>query len=194
MPAKRVLYRREILYVENWRENVLLWLNNHLPRPCYTEAACRRIEQLVFALQNVCDVTVRWRGQRSGRAMLRIPPETATAIDTVVKLIRRYPEWPVLGWDSKGNISFGSDRGPLKRRDEEEAEAAFAVVKLAEVNELTWLRRCLCGTWFFARRKAQKSCSANCRHKLYERTEAFKAKRRRYMRQYYQLQRSGKVK
>jgi hypothetical protein len=105
----------------------------------------------------------------------------------------------MLGWDGRGNagfknVSFGRDFGPMKRADQEEAAAAEAVMSLAEVNELVWLRRCLCGKWFFAVRKAQKSCSANCRHKLYEQTERFKAKRREYMKRYNRLQRSGKVK
>jgi hypothetical protein len=189
MSIKRVLYKRDTLYVENWRENALLWLNGNLPRRYYSGPARRRINQLVEALQQLS------RPNAAGlRGRGRIPNEAFRSIKIVMRLLSRYPSWPTLGWDKEGNLSFGVDFGRLKRAAEEEAEAALAVMSLAEVNELIWLRRCLCGTWFFAHRKTQKSCSANCRHRLYEQTEAFKAKRRRYMKRYYRLQRSGTVK
>jgi hypothetical protein len=189
MSIKRVLYKRSTLYVENWRENALHWLNEDLPRRYYTGPARRRINQLIGALQSL---------SRPNAAFIRgtgkIPKKAFHSISVAMKLISRYPSWPTLGWDKEGNLSFGVDFGRMKRAEEEEAEAALAVMSLAEVNELIWLRRCLCGKWFFARRKTQGSCSANCRHKLYEQTEGFKAKRRKYMRRYYRLQRSGKVK
>jgi len=206
MSTKRVLYKRETLYVGNWRENALLWLNEELPRRYYSKAARRRIEQLIETLQRL----PRLMGHV--RTIKRLPPqgcfkvssiampeETHKSIRIVERLLRRYPSWPMLGWDGRGNlgfenVSFGRDFGQMKRADQEEAAAAEAVMSLAEVNELVWLRQCLCGKWFFAVRKAQKSCSANCRHKLYEQTERFKAKRRKYMKRYYGLQRSGKVK
>jgi len=182
----------------------LLWLNRDLPRRYYSKPACRRIEQLIDALQKLGRLLPYFKTierhppaePTAGftRITLQIPSEALSSIKIVERLIRRYPSWPVFGWDPKKNVTFGQDFGPMKRADQEEAEAALAVMNLAEVNELIWLRRCLCGTWFFARRKAQKSCSANCRHKLYEQTERFKAKRRKYMKRYYALQRSGKVK
>ena len=121
-------------------------------------------------------------------------PSAASAIRFVEKLMRRYPSWPVLGWDKEGNLSFGRLSHHLKRAEQEEAEAALAVMSLAEVNELIWLRRCLCKKWFFACRKTQKSCSSTCRHRLYEQTDRFRANRRKYMKRYYRLKRSGKVK
>jgi hypothetical protein len=201
MSTKRVLYRRDTLYVGNWRENALGWLNGDLPKRYYSSPARRRIERLIDALQTLIQLRRSFktieRGPSNGgftRLTIQMPADAANAIKLVEKLMRRYPSWPVLGWDAAGNLSFGRLSTQLNRAQEEEAEAALAVMSLAEVNELPWLRRCLCTKWFFARRKTQRSCSAKCRHKLYEQTEGFRVRRRKYMRRYYRLKRSGKVK
>lgn len=201
MSSKRVLYRRDTLYVGNWRRNALGWLNGELPKRCYSEPARRRIERLIAVLQTLIELrrsfkTVKRYPSTNGfaRLTLQIPTEAASAIRFVEKLMRRYPSWPVLGWDKEGNLSFGRLSHHLKRAEQEEAEAALAVMSLAEVNELIWLRRCLCKKWFFACRKTQKSCSSTCRHRLYEQTDRFRANRRKYMKRYYRLKRSGKVK
>ena len=51
------------------------------------------------------------------------------------------------------------------------------------------------GKWFFAKRHDQKAHNAICRHKAYEQTDAYKAMRRAYMSNYYNLneQRKGSV-
>ncbi len=201
MSKKRVLYRRDTLYVGNWRENALGWLNLNLPKRYCSEPARRRIERLIDALQTLIQLrpsfkTIERHPSTTGftRLTIKMPREAADAIGIVEKLMRRYPSWPVLGWDGEGNLSFGRLSTQLKRAQEEEAEAALAVMSLAEVNELIWLRRCLCEKWFFASRKNQRSCSAKCRHRLYEQTEGFKSKRRKYMKRYYRLKQSGRVK
>jgi hypothetical protein len=203
MSNKRVLYKRNGLYVGNWRENALHWLNGDLQKRYYSNSARRRIDQLIEALQTLSRLKPSFKEiERASsdttapfsRISIQMSSEARDAIKIVERLISRYPSWPTLGLDKEGNLSFGRLSSRLKRADEEEAEAALAVMSLAEANELIRLRRCLCGRWFFACRKAQRSCSANCRHKLYEQTEGFKAKRRKYMQRYYRLQRSGKVK
>jgi hypothetical protein len=203
MSLKRVLYQRETLRVANWRENALRWQNQDLPKNYCSPLARRRISQLIEALQTLSRKKrffkkVKPRSLATTatfvRIAIRMPREASDAIKTVDRIISRYPSWPTLGWDEEGNPSFGQLSDRLKRADEEEAEAALAVMSLAEVNELIWLRQCLCGRWFFARTKRQKSHTATCRHKLYEQTEKAKAKRRKYMRRYYRLQRLRNVK
>jgi hypothetical protein len=187
MSSNRVLHKWETLYVENWRENLLVWLNWDLPKRYYTRPARDRIEALIAALQ----LLIRHRGPL--RTMLR-RSEVLHSVDMVQRASDRYPSWPVLMWDRNHNLSFGNDFRGMKEARSEEAEAALAAMRLAEVNELIWLRQCLCGRWFFACRKTQKSCSPTCRHKLYEQTDRFKSNRRKYMKRYYRLKRSGKVK
>jgi hypothetical protein len=80
------------------------------------------------------------------------------------------------------------------KRSSEEHIAASDVIELTKGRLLDRVRSCACGKWFFARFSHQRSCSPQCRHKLYESTQAFKVKRRQYMREYYRLKMSGKVK
>jgi len=68
------------------------------------------------------------------------------------------------------------------------------LIRLTSEHLLDRVRRCVCGKWFFAARNQRKSCSPKCRHKLYEQTEEYRRKRRKYMRDYYQRYLSGKVK
>jgi hypothetical protein len=68
------------------------------------------------------------------------------------------------------------------------------LIRLTSEHLLDRIRRCVCGKWFFAARNQRKSCSPKCRHKLYEQTEDYRRKRRKYMRDYYQRYLSGKVK
>ena len=75
-----------------------------------------------------------------------------------------------------------------------ESLAAHSLCEIAYRRELDRLRTCLCGTWFFASRVDQRSCSAACRKSKHQQTDAFKEKRRIYMREYYKLKNSGKVK
>ena len=75
-----------------------------------------------------------------------------------------------------------------------ESLAARALCEIAYQNQLERVRACTCGTWFFAIRGNQISCSPACRKSKHQQTEAFRAKRREYMREYYALKQSGKVK
>jgi hypothetical protein len=191
-----VLYRRETLYVNNWRENLLTWLNGEIPTRYYSRPARRRIEGFITALQTLIRRRLQFRPlstKTPGRLLVQMPKDAFHSIRIVQRVIERYPSWPVLMWDPENNLSFGEDFRGMGAADQEEAEAVHSAMRLAEVNELTSLARCPCGRWFFAIRRTQRSCSSNCRHRLYEQTEQFKAKRRKYMRQYYRLQHSGKV-
>jgi hypothetical protein len=86
------------------------------------------------------------------------------------------------------------DYGLSGGRSHGESLAAHAVIHLAERHLLDRVGRCICGKYFFANFCHQRSCSAVCRHKNYEQTEHFKNARREYMRNYYRLKKSGKVK
>ena len=75
-----------------------------------------------------------------------------------------------------------------------ESLAAHSIVRLHTAGLLDRIRQCVCERWFFARFRNQKSCSAVCRHTAYEKSDDFKRKRREYMRRYYLLKQSRKVK
>jgi hypothetical protein len=95
-------------------------------------------------------------------------------------------------------INYGKewvfDEAVCGRAPAGESVAAHGVIELTKQKLLDRIRCCICGKWFFARFMHQRSCSAKCRHKNYEQSEEFKENRRTYMRNYYRLKTSGKVK
>jgi hypothetical protein len=188
MVTKRELRKRNADRIDNQRYNLLRWLNQELPRRSYSKAARQRIEQLIESLQKYA------RLLKCGK---QDQPAALYASTILVDLIHRYPSRPLLGQDGR-NLVFSREPMTRTRAEEWEAFAADAAMDLAEFDGLSTLRRCQCVKWFFARKKDQKSCSPKCRHKLYEQTEAFKAKRRKYMKKYMKeykpLKASGKVK
>ena len=68
-------------------------------------------------------------------------------------------------------------------------------VQLIEQGAILKIRRCKqCTSWFFAHFSHQEFCKTPCRIAHFAASEKFKEKRRKYMRDYYRLRRSGKVK
>lgn len=68
-------------------------------------------------------------------------------------------------------------------------------IELIEQGVILRIRKCQqCSKWYFARFSHQEFCSGVCRAKRHAGTEAFKERRRKYMRDYYRLKQSGKVK
>ena len=73
-----------------------------------------------------------------------------------------------------------------------ERMAISAINGLLREGLLERVRRCLrCGNWYFAKKEDSKYCSRRCQTTT---TEQAKMKKRAYMKAYYQLQKSGKVK
>jgi hypothetical protein len=183
MQDKRVLNKRETKSVENCRENVLSWLNDELPARAYSKGGRQRIDRLLALLKEFSCLVAK---RRQTKRFLSAGAE-------LNKLIMPYPSWKLVVW-KEGALDFGENFSLVKGPTEMEAATAHCAMDLAELNDLDRLRRCICGKWFFAVRRAQQSCSGRCRHRLYEQSAAFKAKRRAYMRKYYRLKVSGKVK
>jgi len=76
----------------------------------------------------------------------------------------------------------------------DDLDALLAIVRLAQWNMLSRLRHCHCKRWYFERIPNQQFCSAKCRQLMFSKSEKFRAHRREYMRRYYRLKTSGKVK
>jgi hypothetical protein len=191
MNISRVSQERQVLLREIWRENVLKWLNNELPKEEYSKFGKARIASLVDALIHLCrESRKRGRNRSADKELNRWAVK-------VNELIERYPSCKIVGWDPPYHrLSFGDDFSTLRLKGATEVEAgtAYSAIGLAELDALEGLIKCSCGRWFLARQRNQKSCSAICRHRLYEKTDAFKAKRRKYMKEYNRLKASGKVK
>ena len=66
-----------------------------------------------------------------------------------------------------------------------ESHNAMRVIRLIEQGLLSSIRKCRCDKWFVARMRKQAFCSMVCRQAAFRATELYKAKRREYMRDYY---------
>jgi hypothetical protein len=69
------------------------------------------------------------------------------------------------------------------------------ILRLINDEAILKIRKCeQCAKWYFARISNQNFCSSACRGKHFSRTEAFKKKRRKYMRDYYRLKKFHSLK
>ncbi|MGA8734345.1 MAG: hypothetical protein WB558_10530 [Terriglobales bacterium] len=75
-----------------------------------------------------------------------------------------------------------------------EIGAVMCVTYLGSRDELDRVRKCQCGKYFLAHRLDQLYCQTKCRVRYHQSTDDFKAKRRKYQREWYHLKKSGKVK
>jgi len=185
--------KRELatLITQNEIENVLMWLNEELPPSRCSKIGRKRIIDLLSTTKRLLDFTNR--AGRQGRGIRRFSKELIGCATWVNERIQQYPSCPIVMWSPQGSLTFGEDFS-VRPRIEDEAATAHCILGLAEANVLGRVLQCVCQRWFFARSKNQRSCSATCRHRLYEQTDAFKVRRRDYMKRYARLKRSGKVK
>ena len=172
----------------------MIWLNGqpeqkHLGRN--TKASRERILRLWQTLRDT-QAAVAEAGKTIWDLYVNAPASVHRLMRRLDALIAEYPLTPSSEIDLDQNLCIdeiiNSDQ-PLG-----ECSAAHALMWLLNENLLDRIKLCACGKYFFGRSTNQTSCSETCRHKKYERTEAFKRQRREYMRNYYRLKMSGKVK
>ena len=75
---------------------------------------------------------------------------------------------------------------PVIAADTVEGEAQLTALRISQKGVLDRVKKCpRCGTWFFARFQHQRFCKTKCQQKHYRDSDAWKAKRRVWMRDYY---------
>jgi hypothetical protein len=177
--------------------DLVSWLNQDSPsyRGKPTKMSRTRILTLLNAIRRATTLLCAAVEAEPDRNYWEDPP---TAIqETLAKIedmLGDYPMWPTVeirGQFGESGLHFDHATGPGRPLGEQ--VAAWGVVELAQSRRLDLIRQCACGKWFFAKRNDQKACTPICRHKAYEQTDAYKAMRREYMRVYYALKKSGKV-
>ena len=89
--------------------------------------------------------------------------------------------------------SFDAGKRIASKPDHEVA-AVMCVMHLAARNDLDRVRKCGCGKFFIASRLDQRYHDTRCRVQHHQSSEEFRAKRREYLREWYRLKTSGKVK
>jgi hypothetical protein len=185
--------------------DLLCWLNQKwLPNQTHSttygrnsKASGTRILALVEAIRRADNLLASAAKQEPRRNFWTNPPKrVANAVSEIQRILDCYPIWPSVEIgvvDGTSGLHFDEIMNGGDWPSGEQI-AIWEIVRLAQERKLSLLRKCGCELWFLAQRQDQQFCSAACRHRAYEQTEAYKAKRRDYMKQYYQLKNSGKVK
>lgn len=154
-------------------------------------ASRKRITDLISNIQELTSVASHVPTGKK-QLMLERDKEIDLLERELESRLSKYPTvpFPYFDCDNRLVLDLGALSGPIPAG---ESVTAHSVVKLYGIGLLDRVRQCICKRWFFARFRNQQSCSPKCRHSSYEKTEQFKAKRREYMRRYYRLKTSGKV-
>jgi hypothetical protein len=116
------------------------------------------------------------------------------ALAELNRLVHRYTMRPVCKFSQNYGLIVAYHHTAPRLAQVTEAEAASLIVELAMAGLFERLRTCTCGKWFFGRTSTQRFCSPTCRIRHFKSSEEWKAHRRKYMRGYYRLQQSGRVK
>jgi hypothetical protein len=170
-----------------------MWLNGHQEFFHGKNSAASRerivdlmnnLRELIYLMEDV-DPQFDWTNNP--------PPERFDEL--TLELCDRLGEYPTKpAFSPNHGQEWVIENAVAGHRPPGESVAAHAIIELAKQNLLDRIDQCVCGNWYFARFLHQRCCSAACRRKIYEKTSEFREKRRKYMRKYYRLKNSGKVK
>src|ERR1019366_7258318 len=183
MQLRRELNSREFKG-DPWAANVVVWLNGQQAEHNgkNTGASRRRIEDLIDCIRE----TLAEIDKNQDRDLISFPGKELSRLMNELDLrIGEYQLEPSCYIDCDNKLFI--DEAVIGRVPPGESVAAHGVFELMKQGLLDRIRLCTGGRWFFARFAHQKSCSAACRHKIYEQSDEFKVKRRAYMRNYYRL-------
>ena len=179
---------------------MLRWLNGdlndsqaYLGKP--TKASRLRVASLLREVNDTVAALVVMDEQNPDLDYFDFPePQMEERVNRIQEMLNDYPRWPTVEVTFNNNAAIlHFDYANGGRRPLGEQVAVWALTDLASKGRSNMVRQCGCERWYFARRGDQKACSPKCRHKNYEQTDEFKLKRRDYMREYYALKNSGKV-
>lgn len=174
-----------------WAKNLLSWLNAEQVSEWGRNSQASRTRVLDF-MHNVRDVFDAIEAAPSWDLINQPTPRLSRAMEELDTRLDGYPLTSTFYINSGREWVF--DDAISGRYPAGESLAIHGVIELAKLHLLERVSRCECGRWFFVKFAHQYFCTARCRKKHHESSEAFKATRREYMRRYYRLKVSGKVK
>jgi hypothetical protein len=194
-------------------EFVVKWINNEgLPWPKQkSEPPFRptdgyhRITSLIRAFQDAAhDLKDPARAPLyCSEDLNRELPAPLSRINVILERYRLIPFCPTVQADLRRwqVLWFPSRTGSRSPKAEEsgwlhagEIEVLQQVLTMAAEGTVGYLAACRCGRWYVRRRLDQTFCRSECRTEFRRSSETWKAHRRAYMRRYYRLKVSGKVK
>jgi hypothetical protein len=168
------------------------WLNAESDTSLGRNSNASRHRVLDF-VDNIRDVLQAIKSDPLPYDLGSMPQQTERLVDELNARLEEYPTTNLFLLDCDGSWEF-EDGAVYGSHPAGESVAIYHAVQLAKQHLLNRLNQCECGRWFFAKFAHQHFCTARCRKKHHESSEAFKATRREYMRRYYRLKVSGKVK
>jgi len=179
---------------------LLQWLNQDptLPADSYGRSTLASRRRVISLLHDILALIAMLRDAAEADPdrdfSISTPPEVKQALKRIQDVISDYSTKPRvhLFGERRESLRFGDIT--TSGRPTGERIAVESIMDLADNGVLPLIRQCACESWFRAKRTDQTACSTKCRHRKYEQTESFKAMRRKYMREYYALKKSGKVK
>src|SRR5260370_37270332 len=101
------LKRELTTLTRNETENVLMWLNNELPRKNYSQVGRRRIVELLDATKRLLDLTNR--AGRRGHGITRWTKELIRFSKPANQRTRQYPAPPIVNRSPKAPLTGGAD-------------------------------------------------------------------------------------
>jgi len=173
-------------------EGLVSWLNGTAGRRS-TARVSRIIEllQRERAIESLKSSRIAAEQLRAAKLITSVP-ESPLELN---KLLLRYWVSPRLMFLEDGpQVVYFSTRKSRDRVEIGEIAAVMCVTYLGSRDELDRIRKCQCGKYFLARRLDQLYCQTKCRVRYHQSAADFKAKRRKYQREWYHLKKSGKVK
>jgi hypothetical protein len=191
--TSRTLERRARTYPGSpWATNLVSWLNAEEVSGRGKNSKASRTRVLDF-MDNVRDVLNAIEAAPSWDLINHPTPRLNRVMERLNTRLDDYPSTSLfyINWGREWVFDEGALGG---RHPPGESMAIHGAIELAKLHLLERVNRCECGRWFLAKFAHQHFCTARCRKKHHESSEAFKATRREYMRRYYRLKVSGKVK
>jgi hypothetical protein len=174
---------------EPWAANLVQWLNGEADFGKSTKPSRSRVLSFMSLFQ---DVMKAIESAPSGDLISYPTPRLNTLMNKLNRQLDEYPTY--FGFYIDCGREWALENGVVGGRfSAGESIAMHGAIELAKLNLLSRVENCRCGRWFFARFRHQHFCSKKCRKKQNESSEQFKAARREYMRRYYRLKQSGKV-
>lgn len=175
-----------------WITYLVAWLNGE-PTPSWetTNAASRR--RVLDFIENFRDVLDAIDRAPSWDLINNSTPRMDKLMTELNARLDEYPK-SVVFYINHGREWVFDEGAVAGKRPAIESIAIHNAIELARRGLLQRIISCECSRWFFAKFLHQKFCSVRCRKRHHARSDSFKAARRAYMRRYYRLKVSGKVK
>lgn len=147
---------------------------------------------VLWVIKTICEIESFAAKYGPAEGWKEEPTEVLHLERLLTMVLSDYTFHPGFNWNRERGFEWGDFN--TGDRPAEETWKIRAVVDLSEAGLLDRIRKCSCNLWFFARFPHQISHSSKCRRNLYEKTDLYRAHRKRKAREYYWLHKTKNTK